>query len=138
MENIPAARVNQYPYYGFENRHLPPANGNFFSPFYNDSFTWATLAGEQESEKRAQNSDYAINYGQWNGYFPWVKHEMDSAKVPWPLVYRRGGLSDATAFKIQTNAKNLPDLASTTQQHMAFFDAVQARIRYNNYMPTSK
>lgn len=120
----------KYPYYTFPNKHLPPSVECAFTQKDN-SWTWTTNAAEEAVKDKYWGSDT----GSWDGYFPWTEQENSSTDRPWPLVSRRGGLSNQEAFRIQTLGYNsLPDLASGTRQRENFFGAVAMQLPLNNLL----
>ena len=131
-----SAPNTEYPYYTFGNKHLPPAAGNYFSPFENNSWTGHPLTYNTEAPLVSESQQNQV--GSWNGYFPWVRREIDKGQTPYPLVSRRGGLSNEQSMKIQFGWYKLPDFGQRPLPNLKLIDNVQSNIKLNNLLPYSK
>ena len=99
-----------YPYWTYKNRHLTPGIRPYWS--YDGNFTSAPLAYQElPSNNQSLSSDYNN----------WLKQEKT---VPFPVMLRRGGMSENSAMAIQDGALNFPDLKSTTLRNTAFFQQI--------------
>jgi hypothetical protein len=100
-----------YPYWTYQNRHLTPGVRPYWS-YDNDSFSWNPKPYKEPSPS---NSSLTADYQQW------LKHEKT---VLFPLMTRRGGMTENQAIAIQDGTMNFPDLKSTTLRNTAFFQQI--------------